>query len=1117
MKVLKYKKHIFKIIALVLIQAFFTLDFACAGGNEIYSSKRVQQAATLAPLLTIDSGIVHQSFEAAGFSQHRFSKQEALQILSNDEYRDSIQRFLAATNIKAKSYSGKINPQTLAAAVRIRDKEKARAAVFEKAWYALRDSVTDKRELIPVLESLLFDHRPFVQYIAMVELSILDLKEVHTWKIASLFRKKIREISRTSALIAADADIQEEQTARKVDFNALGQHALVEMVPKTLEKIKAKSRLFTALVRISLTANYNIIKINAFLREEHITHDASHFFLHPEIYVIRALLRKVMAFKHRDTVFALPGGKYNRNIVFIRAIEISAVTLGIVVSGLCLWARIQEFVPGNTEQGQLNTTEAVREISAAGLALNNPVIIGAAIVVGAVLLFVKSELIVTSCRVFWQRVKFKMVLLWAKLNAPDIVDKLVAQELSSRKRKFYSRESIGEWYAFRLCYLTIRKKGKLDYLKFVEMLKQDLKKGEILFSEAAESGKQELTGVDEIIAGMEEGIAKRDFELKVMQQRRMIERYEKDARYYKYLQGDVRGYARSIFDKVMNNPGEYPRIASLKVESNPDVYRLMYLKSKQDEQREFWIRYIFLLAATVVAGVVIYFLPEIKEFFRELFTSRSISKGPEMFIPLTSFSIIGGVDPGEENLADPDDEEEPVAASHSESEITKTDAVRILNRLMEDIEGMPTAAELEAASGGTYSRTQILRLVKISGIKIKRTQDKVLVDEARDRMDEAVLNAEILYAVEKEDGIVPDIFEMEEALADLRETNAVSVFEEEYRRMQAEADILEQQWVASAENRKQKRITVLQEGIGKRKKKPIPNFKKLVAQWRKIASPPAKLIEARRRVLEARKAWENIIAVTGHLEQSIAYWKDRPQQHPLWGHRQIEDAAAVSPAKKASRFIAETRTKSYLFPDAEKKIEAVVAKLVPQGARVLDLMSGAHTYVPESVNALEVVGIGLNHKELKLNERLTGFFAQDLNENPQLPEDWEGLFDVVLITSGMAYLKNPQEIFTSAARVLKPGGVIIITFNKNVYEEEATDIWKKKDMHGREGFTITELRAVLWFDRVISQHTTYKVIENNSQEEPLVVVVGFRDDSSIPVCVKTEETPLDPDFIEQAI
>ncbi|MCM8761399.1 MAG: hypothetical protein NC933_04630, partial [Candidatus Omnitrophica bacterium] len=94
----------------------------------------------------------------------------------------------------------------------------------------------------------------------------------------------------------------------------------------------------------------------------------------------------------------------------------------------------------------------------------------------------------------------------------------------------------------------------------------------------------------------------------------------------------------------------------------------------------------------------------------------------------------------------------------------------------------------------------------------------------------------------------------------------------------------------------------------------------------------------------------------------------------------------------------------YLEDAATTYIEDYLKDYLPRGARVLDLMSGAFTYVPQSVNASEIIGIGLNRDELNVNAKLTQRIVQDLNANPEFPAEWENHFDAVIITSGMAYV-----------------------------------------------------------------------------------------------------------------
>ncbi|MBU1871770.1 MAG: MFS transporter, partial [Candidatus Omnitrophica bacterium] len=175
-----------------------------------------------------------------------------------------------------------------------------------------------------------------------------------------------------------------------------------------------------------------------------------------------------------------------------------------------------------------------------------------------------------------------------------------------------------------------------------------------------------------------------------------------------------------------------------------------------------------------------------------------------------------------------------------------------------------------------------------------------------------------------------------------------------------------------------------------------------------------------------------------------------------------------------SSFVQKARKEPYLRPKAEEILEGVLSWRLPKRARVIDLMSGYNTYVPDEVEALEVVGVGLNKEELQNNPRLTSFLVQDLNENPHLPFK-EDYFDAVIMTCGMAYLTKPRILFSSVAKLLKPGGMLFVAFNDECYENEpSAQEWKRMGwFEERAEFTKNEIIASKAFEHLQQKRTYY--------------------------------------------
>lgn len=99
---------------------------------------------------------------------------------------------------------------------------------------------------------------------------------------------------------------------------------------------------------------------------------------------------------------------------------------------------------------------------------------------------------------------------------------------------------------------------------------------------------------------------------------------------------------------------------------------------------------------------------------------------------------------------------------------------------------------------------------------------------------------------------------------------------------------------------------------------------------------------------------------------------------------------------------------------------------------VLDLCSSWISHLPEDARYGKVIGVGMNAQELQANKQLTEYFVQDLNTNPDLSQFEDNSFDVVCNVVSVDYLTKPLEIFKEMHRILRPGGVSLMTFSNRV-------------------------------------------------------------------------------------
>ncbi|MBD2775029.1 class I SAM-dependent methyltransferase [Iningainema tapete] len=109
--------------------------------------------------------------------------------------------------------------------------------------------------------------------------------------------------------------------------------------------------------------------------------------------------------------------------------------------------------------------------------------------------------------------------------------------------------------------------------------------------------------------------------------------------------------------------------------------------------------------------------------------------------------------------------------------------------------------------------------------------------------------------------------------------------------------------------------------------------------------------------------------------------------------------------------------------------------------RIFDMMSSWVSHLPEDIDFAHVEGHGLNAEELERNRRLNHYFVQNLNDNPRLPLSDQD-FDAVLNCVSVQYLQYPEAVFTEIHRILKPGGVAIISFSNRMFHQKAIQAWR---------------------------------------------------------------------------
>src|SRR5713226_6042170 len=159
--------------------------------------------------------------------------------------------------------------------------------------------------------------------------------------------------------------------------------------------------------------------------------------------------------------------------------------------------------------------------------------------------------------------------------------------------------------------------------------------------------------------------------------------------------------------------------------------------------------------------------------------------------------------------------------------------------------------------------------------------------------------------------------------------------------------------------------------------------------------------------------------------------------------------------------------------------------VLPAGGVLLDLMSSWVSHLPPETQYTEVIGLGMNAAELAANPRLARWFVQNLNRDASLPLA-DASIDAAMICVSVQYLEDPVAVLREVARVLRPGGPVVISFSNRCFWTKAVAIWRALDDDGHAALVERYLR-VAGFEH-IATHRLADYIED--EQDPMIAVTG---------------------------
>jgi SAM-dependent methyltransferase len=139
-----------------------------------------------------------------------------------------------------------------------------------------------------------------------------------------------------------------------------------------------------------------------------------------------------------------------------------------------------------------------------------------------------------------------------------------------------------------------------------------------------------------------------------------------------------------------------------------------------------------------------------------------------------------------------------------------------------------------------------------------------------------------------------------------------------------------------------------------------------------------------------------------------------------------------------SAFYAQPRKLLHVDTVCARRIQALYRTVLPEGARVLDLMAGWRSHLPDTI--AQATGLGMNAAELADNPQLAERIVHDLNQVPRLPFA-DDSFDAAVCSVSIEYLTHPQQVIAEARRVLKPGGLFVVTLSNRYFPPKVIRLW----------------------------------------------------------------------------
>ena len=162
-------------------------------------------------------------------------------------------------------------------------------------------------------------------------------------------------------------------------------------------------------------------------------------------------------------------------------------------------------------------------------------------------------------------------------------------------------------------------------------------------------------------------------------------------------------------------------------------------------------------------------------------------------------------------------------------------------------------------------------------------------------------------------------------------------------------------------------------------------------------------------------------------------------------------------------FYLHPRFSHHLDEGFRSRLKQLYCQYITEGSIVLDLMSSWVSHLPENIKYKKVIGHGLNKKELESNKALDSFWIQNLNIDRTLPLS-DSSIDFCLMVAAWQYLQYPEEIASELRRIIRPKGILIVSFSNRAFWTKTPFIWKSSSDEERINYVCDVLISEGWSD-----------------------------------------------------